>query len=428
MDLKINTVTIIGGNGTLGKGISGIFASFGNAKVYVVARTLEKAVSAIEEAALSVKAFSIKENLVPKTYNDLNAIIPESDLIFESVKEDLKVKSDIHQLINKCSRENTIIATGTSGLSIDDLANNYDEEKRKKFVGIHFFNPPYSMTLCELIPSKYNKNDKEYINNLKKYLENILLRDVVIVKNQPAFIANRIGFMFMNEALIYADMYKAQGGIDYIDSILGSYTGRNMPPLQTVNFVGLDVHKAIVDNVYNNSTDKDYFLLPNYVNDLIKENKLGLKVNEGLYKKSDNETLVYDIETGKYRNIIQYEFPFKMEAINEFKKANYKEGFDCIKNSESEESKICMSFLLKYILYAIKLAKESCENVSDCDIAMSKGFNWIPPIALVEVLGGVDEVIALCNKYLGLKDEYKKILSGISNSRFSYEKYIKAKN
>ena len=427
MENNIQIVTVIGGNGTLGKSISGIFASFGNAKVYVAARTMEKAEKAVIDAALSVKAMAIIDNLIPKTYDDLKNILAESDLVFESVAEDLSVKSEIHKIINNYCSEKAIIATGTSGLSIDDLADNYDEERRKRFVGIHFFNPPYSMTLCELIPSKYNENDDKYIDLLKKYLENTLLRDVIIVKNKPAFLANRIGFMFMNEALIYAEKYKDYGGIDYIDSILGCYTGRNMAPLETINFVGLDVHKAIVDNIYNNTDDKEYFLLPGFVNKLISENKLGLKTGEGLYKKMESNLMVYDIEKDNYREVLHYDFPFKKEAIKEFKNANYKKGFDIIKNDESQESKICMTFLLHYIIYAIKLSKECSRNANDCDIAMAKGFNWIPPIALIDLLGGINEVVTLCNKCLGVSSEYENILSGIEKSQFGFEKYIKAK-
>ena len=76
------------------------------------------------------------------------------------------------------------------------------------------------------------------------------------MKDSPAFLGNRIGFQFINEALQYAEKYKFNGGIDYIDAILGPFTGRAMSPLVTANFVGLDVHKAIVDNLYENTRDK----------------------------------------------------------------------------------------------------------------------------------------------------------------------------
>ena len=97
----IKRVTVIGANGTLGKEVSGIFASFGDAKVYMVSRTLEKAEQARKNAALSVKAISVEENLIPKTYEDLEQCVKKSDLIFESVVEDFEIKKEIHELIDK---------------------------------------------------------------------------------------------------------------------------------------------------------------------------------------------------------------------------------------------------------------------------------------------------------------------------------------
>lgn len=421
---KVNTVTVIGANGAVGSGVSGIFASFGNAKVYVVARSKEKADIAKQKATGAVKASSIAERIIPKTYDDLEECVKNSDLIFESVAEDIAIKKDIHSKIAKYAKEDSIIGTGTSGLSINELALCYREEIRKNFIGIHFFNPPYSLTLCELIPTKYNEDT--FVKELKEYLSKKLIRNVIIVSDVPAFLGNRIGFKFMNLALQYAKEYQDDGGIDYIDAILGAYTGRNMAPIETVNFVGLDIHKAIVDNVYNSSSDKE-FILPDYVNLLIKENKIGVKVNEGLYKKSDDNNLVYDIKTNSYREKRKYNFDFKEKAIKKFKKGKYKEGFNYIKNDDSKESNICMKFLLNYIVYAINLAREISENISDIDIAMATGFNWIPPLALVEVLGGKEEVIKLCNKYLN-KDDYNKIFDGIGLSNYDYRSFIKAKD
>ena len=421
---KIKKVTVIGANGAVGSGVSGIFASFGNAKVYAVARSKEKADIAKQKATGAVKASSIAERIIPKTYDDLEECIKNSDLIFESVAEDIEIKKDIHSKIAKYAKEDSIIGTGTSGLSINELALCYSEEIRKNFIGIHFFNPPYSLTLCELIPTKYNEDS--FVKELKEYLSKKLIRNVIIVSDVPAFLGNRIGFKFMNLALQYAEKYQDDGGIDYIDAILGTYTGRNMAPIETVNFVGLDIHKAIVDNVYNSSSDKE-FILPYYVNLLIKENKIGVKVNEGLYKKSDDNNLVYDIKTNSYREKRKYNFDFKEKAIKEFKKGKYKEGFNYIKNDDSKESNICMKFLLNYIVYAINLAREISENISDIDIAMATGFNWIPPLALVEVLGGKEEIIKLCNKYLD-KNDYNKIFDGISSSNYDYRSFIKAKD
>ena len=89
--MTIKTVTVIGANGTMGRNISGIFASFGNAKVYMVARDIKKAESAKAKAALSVKAASIAERLVSADYSMLETCVAESDLIFEAVFEDMEI-------------------------------------------------------------------------------------------------------------------------------------------------------------------------------------------------------------------------------------------------------------------------------------------------------------------------------------------------
>ena len=419
--MTIKKVTVIGANGTVGSQVAGIFASFGGAQVYLISK--EKSEQAVLKASLSVKAISIESRLIPKTYDDLKNCIEDSDLIFESVSENLSLKKEIHSQIAKFVKKDCLISTGTSGLSIDELACCYEESLRENFFGIHFFNPPYSLTLCELIPCNYVKQDT--IKNMKSYLENQLIRDVIIVKNTPAFLANRIGFKFMNEALQYALKYKDKGGIDYIDAILGCYTGRNMPPILTVNFVGLDVHKAIVDNLFS-SVYEEGFVLPEYVNDLIMDGKIGLKAGVGLYKICDDKILVYDIQSKQYREKIEYKFDFKEKAIAEFKKAHYFEGFKCIIEDESIESKICMSFLLNYVIYSVNLAKEISENILDCDVAMVYGFNWIPPISLIELMGGPKKFILLCHKYLG-EGNYDDILN-LKKSNIDYRSYIKAKN
>ena len=251
--MNIKTVTVIGANGTMGNNVSGIFASFGSAKVYMVGRNIEDVIEAKQKAINSVKSSAIAANLIPKDYSSLEQCVKESDLIFESVFEDFAVKRDVYDLISKFIRPGTIVATGTSGLSINSLGLSFEDRSQEVIFGIHMFNPPYNMTLCEVIPTKFT--DKDLLIDVKRYLTETLRRKVVEVKDQPAFLGNRIGFQFLNEALQLSEKYKHRGGIDYIDSIVGPFTGRSMAPLVTSDFVGLDVHKAIVDNIQENTSD-----------------------------------------------------------------------------------------------------------------------------------------------------------------------------
>ena len=153
--MEIKKVTILGANGTMGSNVAGIFASFGNAHVYMVSRTKEKSEEAIEKAVKSVRADAIRAKLEAKDYSELEECIREADLVFESVAEDRKIKEQFLSQIAAYASKNLIICSGTSGLSIDDMVKVLPDELKRNYLGMHFFNPPYNLTLCELIPSEY---------------------------------------------------------------------------------------------------------------------------------------------------------------------------------------------------------------------------------------------------------------------------------
>ena len=434
MDIK--TVTVIGANGTMGCNVSGIFASFGNAKVYMVCRDLESAKIAAKRAINSVKADAIGTNLIPKSYEDLEECISVSDLIFESVSENVEIKKDVYSRIVKFIKPNTVIGTGTSGLSINELSDCFPNEIKSHYMGIHMYNPPYNMTLCEIIPSDYT--DKNLLFDMKVYLKDILNRRVVEVKDAPAFMGNRIGFQFINEALRYAELYRHNGGIDYIDAILGPFTGRSMPPLVTSDFVGLDVHKAIVDNVYNNSNDyaHDTFILPEFALRLISEHRLGRKSGCGLYQtilqtNGTNSINVYDIISNSYRPKEKYVFPFVNNMIKELKNGNYNKAFETLMKDQSIEAKICREFLIKYVIYGITTTRDIGESIHSCDDVMAMGFNWIPPLAVIDAFGGIVKFKELARLYLEdnmfLNVDLDIVLNDIPKSKYDYRSFFKAK-
>lgn len=99
----IKTITVIGANGTMGCNVSAIFASFGKAKVYMVSRSIEKAEKAVSNAAMSVRSDAIKDNLIPADYSMLESCIKDSDMVFESVVEDISIKLDVNRVLDRKS-------------------------------------------------------------------------------------------------------------------------------------------------------------------------------------------------------------------------------------------------------------------------------------------------------------------------------------
>lgn len=432
--MEIKTVTVIGATGTMGANVAGIFASFGNAKVYALGRDIEKVKKTIPRIVQSVKADSIAKKLIPADFSMLDQCVAESDLVFESSAEDIVVKTDIAQRVAKSLKSNAISCTGTSGLSITKLAECYPNDLRRHFYGVHLFNPPYSMSLCELTRTKYS--DEQTYDELKAYLQKILYRTVVEVKDSPAFLGNRIGFQFINEGMQYAEKYKDNGGIDYIDAILGSFTGRAMAPLATADFVGLDVHKAIVDNVFLNTNDFAHstFVLPAFAQKLIEEKKLGRKTNGGLYQliKYENglkRQTVLDLNTGAYRDQIPYVFPFADKMKRYIAEGDYSKAFERLVNNHSQEAEICLSFLLKYIVYSLYAAKEVGYSAHSADDVMATGFNWCPPLAMYQALSTVADVKTLIKERLVeicQKVDIDLLLSEVEPSNYDYRLFFKS--
>lgn len=432
--MEIKIVTVIGVTGTMGSNIAGIFASFGDAKVFCVGRDINKVKKTIPRIVKSVKADSIAKNLVPADFSMLEDCVSQSDLIFESSKEDLGVKTEIASRVSLAMKPSAISGTGSSGLSITTIAECYPDELRSRFFGIHMFNPPYTLPLCELTPTKYS--DIELKEALKNYLSTKLLRTVVEVKDSPAFLGNRIGFQFINEALQYAEKYKDNGGIDYIDALLGTFTGRAMAPLVTSNFVGLDVHKAIVDNIFDNTNDyaHETFVMPEFARLLVEQGKLGRKSGGGLYQlvKYENglkRQTVFDINTGMYRDVIPYVFPFADKMKRYIAEGDYQKAFDRLVNNHSQEAEICLSFLLKYIVYSLYATEEVGYDITSADDVMASGFNWCPPLAMYQALATVTDVNSLIHERLPdicQKIDVDHYLSDVRPSKYDYRIYFKS--
>ena len=432
--MEIRTVTVIGVTGTMGANVAGIFASFGNAKVYCIGRDISKVKKTIPRIVKSVKADAIAMNLIPADFSSIEECVRQSDLVFESCKEDINIKTEIATRVGAALKPEAISGTGSSGLSITKIAECYPEKLRSHFFGIHMFNPPYTLPLCEVTPTLYS--DVKLKLELEDYLNNNLHRTVVEVKDSPAFLGNRIGFQFINEALQYAEKYRDNGGIDYIDALLGSFTGRTMPPLVTSDFVGIDVHKAIVDNIYINTCDyaHETFVLPEFAERLVAEGKLGRKSGGGLYQlvKYENglkRQTVFDINTGYYRDVIPYAFPFAEKMKRRIAEGDYILAFERLVNNHSQEAEICLSFLLKYIVYSLYATEEVGYDITAADDVMATGFNWCPPLAMYQALSTVADVASLIQERLPEiceKIDVDHYLADVKPSKYDYRIYFKS--
>jgi 3-hydroxyacyl-CoA dehydrogenase len=226
-------------------------------------------------------------------------------------------------------------------------------------------------------------------------------RKVIVTKDRPAFVGNRIGFRVMNEAAQLAEPH----GVAFIDYLAGPHTGRAMAPLATIDLVGWDVHKAIVDNVHANceaDEAREHFRLPAYMAKGIAEGRLGDKTADkgGFYRRAAGRTVeVLDPKTGAYQPFIP---PRPIEFVERTKSLNrvgrYREAMAVLARAVGPEADLARRFVLGYVSYALNRVGEVAETASDVDTIMSYGFNWAPPCAIVDLIGA-RETVAMLVRY-----------------------------
>ena len=289
-------VAILGANGTMGAPAGAVFASAGF-EVVMLARDVEKARTAIGGAQTAARAEAVAERVQHGTYDkDLERAVSEADLIFESLAEDLNLKKTFFERVDKCRRPDSIVATGSSGLSIAEMARGRSASFREHFLGVHLFNPPQVIVGAEVIPQ--TETDPNVTKSACEMLAGQLGRKVIVTGDRPAFVGNRVGFKVLNECAELSEEH----GVAFIDYVVGPHTGRAMAPLATIDLVGWDVHKAIVDNVYANTEDEAHasFRLPAFMERGVKEGKLGDKTPKegGFYRKDGKTVEVLDPKTG----------------------------------------------------------------------------------------------------------------------------------
>jgi 3-hydroxyacyl-CoA dehydrogenase len=170
-------------------------------------------------------------------YDDDMALLGACDLIIEAIAERMDWKHDLYKKVAPHIAPNAIFASNTSGLSINTLADGFDDELKARFCGVHFFNPPRYMHLVELIPT--SATAPVILDQLEAFLTTTLGKGVVRAKDTPNFIANRVGVFGMLAIMHEADKFGLS--VDVVDDLTGTKLGRaSSGTFRTADVVGLD--------------------------------------------------------------------------------------------------------------------------------------------------------------------------------------------
>ena len=311
--------------------------------------------------------------------------IAEADWVIEVVVERMEIKRSMMERVEQVASDSAIISTNTSGLPIHQIAEGRSESFRRRFLGTHFFNPPRYLKLLELIPTP--DTDPEVLQRVAHFGRTHLGKGIVVAKDTPNFIGNRVGIFAMMTAM------KAftEGGysIEEIDTLTGPMTGRpKSATFRTADVVGLDVMRHVASNLYDNIPDdesREVFAIPDLLNTLIEQGALGAKTKAGFYKKEGKEIKSINPKTGEYESPRS----LKLGNIKSIEKAGtLPERLDALYKNKGRAGDFFRQTTHELIGYSARRIPEIAENPADIDRALQWGFGWeFGPFAMWDALG-----------------------------------------
>jgi len=397
MTNTIETVLVLGSGGTVGSLCGGLLAQNG-LHVYFLSRTLERAKRGVQRAVAQARSEVITENITCGDYDSLKErACRNADWILECVAEDISIKQRMYEWVDEYRKPESVVSTVTSSLVLEELPQGRSESFRNHFLSTHFYNPPGKMPACEI--SGQSHTDPAVVQNMTDFLEKRLRRAVIPVKPTAAFAGNRIAF------LLFARIVELAGevGVEMMDYLIGPYTGRIMAPLATIDLVGLDIHRAIIQSLRENTHDAmhETLTIPEYLDTMIQMGCLGRKAGNrgGFYKRRESgQYEFFDPDTCNFIPTFKPHIRFVEKAKNFIHLGRYRPAFDTIAKAKGTEANIVQEILATYISYAYMLVGKVTEErygISGIDRVMTTGFNWAGPSMIVNMLGGEETAIEL---------------------------------
>jgi len=337
----------------------------------------------VPEAARMITLGNFEDNL---------AWLRECDWIIEAVTEDLGVKRALLERVLAVRAPGTVLSSNTSGISIGSIVEGFGDELRQHFVGTHFFNPPRYLKLLEIIPTQ--ETLPEVVEAIARFGDVALGKGIVIAKDTPNFIANRIGTFTTLRAI----QVMQEGGytIEEIDTLTGPLMGLpKSATFRTLDIVGLDVMGHVINNLRKALPEderRDLFQLPGFMQQMMERRLLGDKTGQGFYKKlkgkdggEESEILTLDLNTFGYRARQKPSFG-SLEMARNIEDVRERVAMLC--QSPDRAGQFYQKLLFDIFHYAAMRVPEISDDIVSIDNAMKWGFNWeCGPFELSDAVG-----------------------------------------
>ncbi|HUJ33521.1 MAG TPA: 3-hydroxyacyl-CoA dehydrogenase NAD-binding domain-containing protein [Candidatus Acidoferrum sp.] len=368
--------------------------------------------------------------ITPGNLEDNLAWCAQADWIIEAVAENLEIKRKLFERVETVRKPGTIVTSNTSGLPIHLIAEGRSEDFQQHWAGSHFFNPPRYMKLVELIPGPKTRPD--VLEALDEICDLRLGKGVVIAKDTPNFIANRIGtFSVLN---VIRQMVALDMTIEEIDACTGPAIGQpKSATFRTADIVGLDVLVHVVRNIYDSIPDdesREMYRVPPLVEEMMKRGWLGEKTGGGFYKRvkrgGESEILTLDWHSMEYRPRQKAKFGSieAGKAIDDTRQRLRALVAPALDGKGGDKAnRLLWSVLSETCLYAARRAPEIANSIVDVDRAMRWGFAWeLGPFEVWDAIGVERMAKALANEGKAIPPVVEKVLASPQKSFYESEK------
>jgi 3-hydroxyacyl-CoA dehydrogenase len=325
----------------------------------------------IEPAPLAAKERA--SAIEPCHYGADLARLGDCDLVIEAIGERLDWKRDLYAKVAPHLAPHAVLASNTSGLSLDALASSLPEHVRPRFCGVHFFNPPRYMHLVELIATP--ATDETLLDALEAFLTTTLGKGVIRARDTPNFIANRIGVFSVLATMKHTQDFSLS--FDVVDALTGPAIGRaKSATYRTADVVGLDTMAHVIKTMFDTLPDDpwhQWFAQPPVLAGLLAQGALGAKTKAGYFRKVGKDIEVLDLAAGAYRKSEGGVAPDVAEILAI---ADPAEKFAKLRASSNPQAQFLWSIFRDLFHYAAYHLEAIADNARDVDLAIRWGFGW----------------------------------------------------